>query len=593
MTRLTQEDVKAVGDKLTPTQREVLELLSWLPLAPADVLTRLMGLNGPAEVYRVIGRLEALGLIGRLQPPLEVGHNPRLAYLTGLGVAVVALECETDPVAFARARRLRQGELLRQLPRLPHDLALYRLLAALAASGSEPPTLAGWQAPRGLSYQRRSEAVVTVRAPAWACLRWGKVELACLLIADLGGFPLRRYRGLLACLVEWRHVQGGVLPLLVVGTVSDGRAVTWRQLLVEVGRSQRDSPVEGCVVTWAQVERGEVEIGNVRGQPCDAKLAPVPAKDQVSGQNSGKTWNLRSLEPALRVEKLAAKNQLPALALTLTPMDRELLDVVARHPFLSPPDLAEIMDWTTPWARRQCDRLVALGALRRLVADEVGKKAAAGGWLEVTRVALRLLAEQRGMTLTEATHWLGYAGGGPDGAVGVRRKLVQVLGHTLGVNGVFVGLYRAARRARAEGRDERLLVWRSGAQCGQGMIRPDGYGVYAFAGNKHSFWLEYDRGTMWQQALRAKFEAYAEYYERRLYRRDYAHMPALLIITQRASEEAHILAAIRDVAMGDDPGFTIRLTNEIAINDLNNTEGLRGLVWRHVGRGKHERGQWP
>lgn len=590
---VTRTDVRALAHRLTATQREVLGLLSWLPFAAVDVLTRLMGLGGPAEVYRVIGRLDALGLIGRIQPPLEGGHNPRLAYLTGLGVAVAAVENGVDPATLAQARRLRHGDLLRRLPRLAHDLALYRLLAAVAASGSEPPTLVSWQTPWRLSYRRKSENFVTVQAPAWACLRWGEARGEYLLIADVGGFPLRRYWRLLRALVEWRHVEGGVLPLVVVGTVSEGRATAWRHLLVEAGRAQRDSPLDGHVVTWAQVERGEVEIGEVRGQSRPEHPRPAIVKEQARGQNNVKTWNLPGLEPTLTVDKLAAKYQLASLALNLTAVDRELLDVVARHPFLSPSDLAEIMDWTTPWARRQCDRLVALGALRPLTADEAGARAAAGGWLEVTRAGLRLLAEQRGLTLAEATHWLGYVGGGSEQEVGVRRKLVQVLGHTLGVNGVFVGLYRAARRAQLEGRDERLTVWRSAAQCGQGMIRPDGYGVYMIAGKRHSVWLEYDRGTMWRRALRAKFEAYAEYYERRLYRRDYANMPSLLIVTQRETDETRILDTWRATGLGDDSDFAIWVTNEAAINDLNNGEGMRGPIWRRVGRGTHARSRWP
>ncbi|MFN8482972.1 MAG: replication-relaxation family protein [Anaerolineae bacterium] len=593
MTRLTGNDVEALADALTATQQEVLDLLSWLPFAPVEVLMRLMGLGGPAEVYRVIGRLDALGLIGRIQPPLESGHNPRLAYLTGLGVAIVALENGIDAATLAQGRRLRRGDLLRRLPRLPHDLALYRLLAAVAASGPEPPTLVGWQAPWHLSYRRRSESIVTVRTPARACLRWGDVEGEYLLIADVGGVPLRRYQRLLRGLVEWRHVEGGALPLVVVGTVGATRATAWRNLLVEAGRVQRDSPLEGQVVTWAQVRRGEVEIGEVRGQLCQARARPAPVKEQVSVHNNVKTWNLRGLEATLTVEKLPAKNQLASLALTLTAVDREMLDVTARHPFLSPADLAEIIDWTAPWARRQCDRLVALGALRRLTADEVGLQAAAGGWLEVTRVALRLLAENRGLTVAEAMHWLGYVGGGPQEAIGVRRKLVQVLDHTLGVNGVFVGLYRAARRARAEGRDERVIVWRSAAQCGQGMIRPDGYGVYTIAGKRHSFWLEYDRGTMRQPALQAKFEAYAEYHERRLYRRDYANMPALLIVTQRAADEARILDALQAAGLGNDNGFAIWLTNEATVHSQNNGEGMRGPIWQRVGSRTLERSRWP
>lgn len=98
---------------------------------------------------------------------------------------------------------------------------------------------------------------------------------------------------------------------------------------------------------------------------------------------------------------------------------------------------------------------------------------------------------------------------------------------------------------------------------------------------------------MRQPALQAKFEAYAEYYERRLYRRDHDHGPALLIVTQRAADEARILEAIRIAGLEDGANFTIRLTNGAAINDPSNSDGIRGPIWRRMGCGGYVRDPWP
>src|SRR5206468_1312296 len=81
------------------------------------------------------------GLIGALLPPSRAGHAPRLWHLTDFGLAALALDQGADPVDLATRNRLRGRDLLARLPGLPHLLACYELLGALAAAGPGGPDL--------------------------------------------------------------------------------------------------------------------------------------------------------------------------------------------------------------------------------------------------------------------------------------------------------------------------------------------------------------------------------------------------------------------------------------------------------------------
>src|SRR5260370_137394 len=79
-----------------------------------------------------------------------------------------------DPTApLARQGRVRGLDLRGRLLRLPHLLALYQMLAALAAARPGRIDLLAWEQPWRRSFRRPSrKAMVTVQLPAYAALSW-------------------------------------------------------------------------------------------------------------------------------------------------------------------------------------------------------------------------------------------------------------------------------------------------------------------------------------------------------------------------------------------------------------------------------------
>ena len=143
--RDAQAAAAAIAER-TADRRSLL-LLTRLHLASETVLERLAGLHGGSSVYRGLGRLGDDGLVAALSPSLRAGHEPRLWYLTDLGLAVVALDQGVEPEPLARRGRLRGGDLLGLLPGLPQHLAGHELLGALAASRPGSPNLLAWERP--------------------------------------------------------------------------------------------------------------------------------------------------------------------------------------------------------------------------------------------------------------------------------------------------------------------------------------------------------------------------------------------------------------------------------------------------------------
>jgi hypothetical protein len=84
----------------------------------------------------------------------------------------------------------------------------------------------------------------------------------------------------------------------------------------------------------------------------------------------------------------------------------------------------------------------------------------------------------------------------------------QRLAHQVGVNGFFVGLSAAARRAPAR---MRLVEWWSETRCRESfgaLARPDGLGVWEEDGTRIGFLLEYDRSTEPLSRLADKLPGY-------------------------------------------------------------------------------------
>jgi hypothetical protein len=89
----------------------------------------------------------------------------------------------------------------------------------------------------------------------------------------------------------------------------------------------------------------------------------------------------------------------------------------------------------------------------------------------------------------------------------------QRLAHALGVSGFYAGLAAEARQGRG-----RLAEWMTeaeGARWSEGVVRPDGFAVWAEGGREVEFFLEYDRGTETLGRLAAKLDGYRRFEEER------------------------------------------------------------------------------
>jgi hypothetical protein len=578
-----------------PADRRSLLLLASLPLLDEPVLRRLAGLRGGASVYRGLRRLADAGLIAAVRPPRRPGHAPRLWYLTDLGLATVALDQGVEPEPVARRNRLRREDLLALLPALPQLLAGYELLGALAASRPGQPNLLAWERPWRRRYQRPSaKEPVTAALPAYAALAWGDAAGAYLLLPDRGSAPLRLYRPTLDHLLVLRGLNGGELPTLVVATTDAGRAAAWRALLEEARRARNEPPLTARVATWDALRASPEALADGAGpggQPRERLVQHVrlrPRRPRGPDAPLPRFVGDTLLAADARVH---AADGLGRVALGLTASERQLLDLVGRHPFLPPERLATVLGWRLPALQRRRDRLIARGLLRLLELAEVREHPGLE-LAELTAEGLALVAAQQGLTLAAAVRANGLAGGGPDHPIGARRTLLAHLAHTLGADAVFVRLIATARQRAAAGGDDALLEWRNAAGCTRRHVRPDGYGLYRHAGHLYGFFLEYDRGTMSGRDYGEKFAAYYAYWASGRFERDYDGFPTILVITTDNAAAERIVRAVRAAAVGRAAPLPLLLTRRWRLEDERNPHGLLGPIWREPGADAHDHRSW-
>ncbi|WP_040669307.1 replication-relaxation family protein, partial [Nitrolancea hollandica] len=275
------------------------------------------------------------------------------------------------------------------------------------------------------------------------------------------------------------------------------------------------------VATWAELQADPGRLATLTGaHPADPVAQP------------GNLQPLRLRRPASRLPSLVgdpfrdpaprheSRNQLGRVALHLTATDRRLLDLVGRHPFLTPDRLAVVLGWKRQWVRRRRNRLIALGLLRLVGSAEIGDAAGSLELVELTLAGLELVAAQQGLSMPRAVRLNGLVGGGPATPVGARRVLLRNLAHTLAVDGIFLSLIQTSGKFATVGWDDALHEWRNATACSRGHLRPDGYGVYRHHGRNSGFFLELDRGTMNRRDYLRKFAAYHRYHETGRFARD-------------------------------------------------------------------------
>ncbi|MFN8472759.1 MAG: replication-relaxation family protein [Anaerolineae bacterium] len=597
MTRAMQwRDALGAADRLGDADWRILLLLLRLPFLPAEVLLQLLGLAASSPLYEQIKRLEALGLVDAIHPSLQPRRSPRLFYVTDFGLVTVALHRDVRPSDLAAKLKLRPTDLLGQIEGLPQLVATYRLLGGVAASRPGQPTLLAWRRPwRGQYYRPSDKDAVRVRLPAYAAVTWNGESREHLLIPDLGTFPPRLYARALAHLLVLRQLQEGNLPRLVIATTHAKRVGVWEKLLDNAAEKRLDERFAAWVATWEDLPKGLTQLAELEG---DVPARAANLIQSISLARLASKPPSRPIHPltqdALTVTGLPTADEgLNRRALALTSTERTLLDFIGRHPFLTLDDTAAVMEWQPERARAQRNRLIRLGLLRLLELGEIDGLAGPDDLVELTGDGLALVAAHQGLSVARAVRHNGLVGGGVEHATLVRRKLLQNLAHTLGVNAIFASLYRTAAERRERGHDDAVVEWRSPALCSSRLIRPDGYAIYRHDGTQHGFFLEYDRGTMSMAQYYAKFAAYYTYMQRDLFARDYNGMPTILVVTMDLTAERRIARAVSQISEGRDVQLRVWLTCEWRLQNARNADRLIDRIWWARDGNASQRRRWP
>ena len=181
---------------------------------------------------------------------------------------------------------------------------------------------------------------------------------------DLATFPLRVYRPAIGHLQARRRVSGATLPTLVIATTDDRRSA-WTRLLDEVARSRRGAPLDARIVTWRELldDRHDLDDVAAAARPTSAVYARDLRLRPLDERRPGSPIP----RPVGSVfDRDASDASLGKLALEVSPVERVLLDLVGRHPFLTADSLAAVLGWETRRVRERRARLIRLGLVRLL-----------------------------------------------------------------------------------------------------------------------------------------------------------------------------------------------------------------------------------
>jgi hypothetical protein len=557
-------------DMVDDVDHQLLRLLALLPLAPLAVLGPFLAC-GSSSLHRHARRLVDGDLVRVLSDPWQGAGRPRLLlYLSQPGLARVQGH---RPVVLARrlAARGANAGLYVNLMKLAPMLPVYELLGLVAGSGPGPAGLREWNRPwrRLVSTSRGSARIV--RLPAGAsivrqCSITPKPD-EYVLVPDTGGLALPALRTSISGLAEYQARDPASPVVAVIATTTARRAEAWRQLVDSVSLERGVPAPDVRVATWAELRLAANSQERRCGRAASAAGSLWPLQRSTAGSSAR-----RGLTATARPRTKRGVSERD----TMAELDRAILELVARHPFLPGALVADVLGASTAWTRARSRWLVDHDLLRVASAGELNlPELARLELLEATREGIALVSASLGLPVGAAVRHHGLAGGGPTDPIGHRAALVDHPSHTLGADAVFAAVGRAIRAHPAGGE---LLEWRGPAACARGRLRPDGYGLVRVGGQQHGFFLEFDRGTMRPSQLRAKFVAYHRYLAGRDAARTFAGVPTILVVTTSPGSERRLAAAV----CAADHGQSARLRALLSTTGwLESTPGgPLGAVWR-------------
>ena len=587
----TWEQARQLALDLKSNDRRTMLLLRTLPLASEVTLERISGVSHGASVYSCLVRLRDAGLVSSIRPAHPDTPGPRLHFLTDLGLATMAVDQDVDVREFARAGGARRTDILALLPQLDQLTAIYELVGQLAMAGPDDPQLTAYTRPwRWRSMVPGYKRPLNLVLPAFATFDWVAQTGSLLLLPDVTGTPIRRYRQALDRLLVKRAYDKHDLPLLVIATGAESRVARWKELLHEVEQARREAPIPAAVAIWTELPARlarQISSGHVPAVRAPQRKTIPPLKSvRWADKVPNLVGDLEGVE-AGTVEGAAHRG---ALSLKLTRPDRGILQLLGRHPFLTPDEIGVLFGWTAKRTHDRCRHLIGQGLLRTLDEQETRGHPDAAGRLELTKEGLRLVAAQRRSGVSAATNQSTIIGGGPASPSLWRTDLVDHLDHTIGANRVFVGLCLAAGRQSANGSADALEEWQSPAEACRSGFYPDGYGMYRRNGKLHGFFLEYDRGYEKARQYLRKFGAHYDIRDTGRLELDYAGVPTILVVTTGNAAENRIARAAQAASVGRTCQLRILLTTEWRVK--RDPQGYLGRVWRTPGGGFDQRGLW-
>jgi hypothetical protein len=572
---LTWAGADAVARQLGPSDWRIVRLLGLIPLLWPDPLRALSRLTVPTA-YASLARLQQLGLVDSVQTAWRPGRNPRLYHLSDLGVALAARAAGQRVAHFARHHRLRSADVQSALAGLPQLIQLYELLIEVVEGASGFEEVMDWRPPWPQpDARRRTEASLLLWRPALLRLRCAGQAATWLLLADTPGVPFAHHRMVLRRVIASARRRQGPAPPLVIRTTDEARAGCWARGLDQLGCT-RLMPVH---LSW--------QAGSASAQPLLTHSASAcPSETAMAHRNAA-----GPIPPTASAPSTLALAAAGTLARDLDPAELRVLDLLARHPFLTVYEVAVFTGASRAQAAARLLRLTRTRLVESVWAEPIPQ--GCGALYEATLHGLYVASARLGLSLEAAVRFCHLAGGGPAEPVGGRRGLVRSLAHTHGINATIAGFVATSLvTSRIDG--DGLLRWESEGEASDFGLRPDGYGVYQFERQRYGFFLEFDRGTMSRRDYEQKLEAYYAY------RRDdravgrYANgFPQVLFVTTSAAAEERFAETARRVGSAHVQPLTIWLTTEARIHAASNHVGLIGRIWRQPEDRLDVRRRWP
>jgi hypothetical protein len=559
------------------TLASALLWLARLPFLEEEGLAALLGVDG-FMAQKALASLREAGWTDWVIPTSPELDPRRFYYVTEGGVHALARAMGADRKDIENRYAVGRRELLARVARLETAAALNAFFADAAEVIREDEEVSLDEA-RSLLWTRcPGPRWWPPGVEAYGSLRSGPWQAPFFLAWDRAGAPMahRRTRvaGWYAYLVSEANpwsVEG--LPPILVVCPSEREAAQWALAVESSADRRRIAPLALYIGTAAEVF-GLGALGPVWRRPDGQRRATLidrlrwvsEVPRQVGVEPSPPLMPVEPCQPrphrrglhewarqaATEPRSLKPGERLAALALSTSTTQKELLEWVGHHPFLSAADLAVLSGLREAGAERLLAGLARLGLVDFAVRPVGGETSPAGRYF-LTGEGLRLLAARDGVPYRRyGRHGvLAIAGNGTDGE-GLRLAgLQRHFEHTIGVNSFVVKLATEAATMRARGQDHRLAHWLSAAEAQEWFrwngrwwhVWPDARFLYQANGVELDIFLEWDRATMRRRDYLEKFRAYGSFFASR--QADHLSRCRLLVVTTTPAAERRIAELIQ------------------------------------------------